>query len=375
MRGVGVTLVALTPFCMTSCAGGRNGEVEEACVLRFRLLGDCPITISSAVAGLRASPPFEAISCGDSVCRLPADTVTLRVLKVGDKKAYFIAEAGELQVNVENLEMVGGTLNSRKRKFEATLSDLRRRAAARYDTIARSSRLSPDDLRAELGLLVVRENRNIVRYVMSVVCANRANALGKYAFWVGVAQNRSIDSEEYKKLLDEAGEKIAKFEPIQVVTKRIERAAATSAGCPVADVLLVNSKGESESLAEHTGRGLTIVHVFDPYDERTPHTIRQLEWLMAKYGKSSHHVSIHLPLNLISISEYAKVDIVNRIVSRFGLSWVMFADPEGNFCREYGVDDLPFLLIVQDGKILERGVGGEALPLWVSAYVNEYSEN
>lgn len=364
MRGVGVTLVALTPLCVTSYNNGKKGEAEDTCVLRFSPTeGGRAVTLSPVAARGRGGASFGSL--GDSVHRLPADTLTLYSLSVGDKRAYFIAEPGNLFVDVGRLEIVGETLNRRKKQFEITLSDLRRRAASRYDAVAKSSDLSPDDLRAELGLLVVRENRAIVRYAMSVVCANRGNALGKYAFWVGVAQNRAVDSEEYKKLLDEAGKAVSEFEPIQAVTRRMERAAATSSGCPMVDVLLISKRGDSTSIAECVGRGLTIIHVFDPYDERTPQTIQQLKRVASKYGHGRPAV------RLVSVGEYTKEDIVNRVASRLGVSWTMLADPEANLCGVYGIDSLPFFLIVEDGIILERGVGGEALPLWVSAYVNE----
>lgn len=364
MRGVGVTLVALTPLCVTTCNNGQKGEAEETCVLRLSPTeGGSAVRILPVAARSRggASPS----SLGDSIYRLPADTMTLYSISVGDKIAYFIAEAGNLSVDVGNLEIIGKTLNGRKKQFEITLSDLRRRAAERYDAVAKSPNLSPDDLRAELGLLIVRENKNIVRYVMSVVLANRGNALGKYAFWVGVAQNRAIDSEEYKKLLDEAGKEIAEFEPIRAATRRMERSAATSAGRPMADALLINTSGDSASIAECVGRGLTIIHVFDPYDERTPQTMQQLKRIASKYGQCRP------PVRLVSVGECAKEDIVNRVASHFGASWTMLADPEANLCGAYGIDVLPFFLIVEDGIILERGVGVEALPLWVSAYVNE----
>lgn len=369
MRGVGVTLVALTPLCVMSCVNGREGDSEETCTLHFspiesgRSISLSPVAVRSRGGGLSG-----VLSRGDSVYRLPVDTLTLYSLSAGCAKAYFIAEAGNLSLDVENLEIVGEKLNGRKRQFEITLGDMRRRAAARYDAVAKSSNLSPDDLRAELGLLVVRENRNIVRYVMSVVCANRGNALGKYAFWVGVAQNRAIDSEEYKKLLDEAGKMVAEFEPILAVTRRMERSAATSAGCPMADVLLINTKGDSTSIAECANRDLTIIHVFDPYDERTPQTMQQLKRIVSKYGHGRTPIP---PVRLVSVAEYAKEDIVNRIASHFGTSWTMLADPEANFSEVYGIDILPFFLIVENDAILERGVGGEALPLWVSSYVNE----
>lgn len=373
MRGVGVTLVALTPLCVMSCVNGREGESEEICTLHFGPIESVrSISLSPVTARSRGGIPSGVLSRGDSVYRLPADTLTLYSLSAGGAKAYFIAEAGDLSLDVENLEIVGEKLNGRKRQFEITLSDMRRRAAARYDAVAKSSNLPPDDLRAELGLLVVRENRNIVRYVMSVVCANRGNALGKYAFWVGVAQNRAIDSEEYKKLLVEAGKMVAEFEPIRAVTRRMERSAATSAGCPVADVLLIDTSGDSTSITECADGDLTIIHVFDPYDERTPQTMQQLKRIASKYGPGRTPTTT--PMRLVSVAEYAKEDIVNRIASHFGTSWTMLADPEANFSEVYGIDVLPFFLIVENGIILERGVGGEALPLWVSAYVNESSD-
>lgn len=366
MRGVGVTWVALTPLCVTTCTDSRKGEAGETCVLHFSPIeGGHAITLAPVAARDLREAPLGVLSRGDSVYRLPADTLTLYSLSAGDKSAYFIAEEGNLSVDVGNLKIIGESLNGRKRQFEITLNDLRRRAAARYDAITKSPNLSPDDMRAELGLLIVRENKNIVRYVMSVVCANKGNALGKYAFWVGVAQNRAIGSEEYKKLLEEAGKIVAEFEPIRAVTRRMERSAATSAGCPMADALLINIRGDSTSIAECTGRDLTIVHVFDPYDERTPQAMQQLKRIASKYGQCRP------PVRLVSVGEYAKVDIVNRVASHFGVSWTMMADPEASLCGAYGVDVLPFFLIVEDGIILERGVGVEALPLWVSAYVNE----
>lgn len=279
--------------------------------------------------------------------------------------AYFISEGCVLTFDAKDCQVIGGELNAARRDFELTLSRLRSAASLRYDSVAHCEHLSEDDGNAELAGVVTQEAERICGYAMRIVTANANNAVGQYAFWFGIAQNAGITNDEYDKLLGRAGSHVANFPPTAAETMRRRHERETTAGCNVADVGLLDSYGDSVRLAQLVQDGrLTVLHIFDPYDNSTPHTLAMLHRLRsqsAQYGG----------VGIVSIAEYSGCGIARRITDKFNLGWPVVADPSCSLCREYGVASLPYFIVMEDGKIAERGIMESALTQWVIASLEE----
>lgn len=279
--------------------------------------------------------------------------------------AYFIVEGCILTFDAKDCQVIGGELNAMRRDFELTLSRLRGAAELRYDSVAHCEHLSEDDRNAELAGVVTQETERMRDYAMRVVTANADNAVGQYAFWFGIAQNAGITNDEYDKLLGRAGSRVACFPPTAEETWRRKHERETAVGCNIADAGLLDMCGDSVRLTQLVQGGrLTILHIFDPYNDTTPRTLAMLHRLRgqsAKYGG----------VGIVSVAERSGCGIARRITDKFNLGWPVVADPSCSLRREYGVASLPYFVIVEDGKIAERGIKENALTRWVLASLEE----
>lgn len=361
-RGQWVVSAAVASFCFVG-VGGCDRGVEGECVLRVRGGDGGEVYVLGYDEGgeVRA---LDTIGCGDSVC-VVGEVGELLMLRRsgGGRPLYFIAERGEVEVDLGRMWVGGTRLNEAKREFEERYDGMRREAAVRYDSIARLADIGEDDKKAELGVLMQREMRRMVDYVMGVVGENGGNGLGRYAFLFGVGRNGLVGAEEYRRLCERAGDSVRSYGPIRRLGVMRDNAEATGVGRKYMDVEV---DGGRLSDVVRVGE-LNVVHVFDPYDSGTPGTLRVLEGVrrMAE-GVRSRGGGVGVGVNVVSVCEYGGGDIVKRIVGKFGLGWEMVSDSLGSVVEGYGIESLPcFVIIGEGGEIEERGVGEGALMNWV----------
>lgn len=365
-----VAHAALASFCFLSSVGCST-QPDEECLLSLNGSPDSELIILSYDDNGRLAP-------ADTI--LPADTIhTLRhelkdrllAIQINEKPLFFIAEKGSVRIDCKHLTVKGTPLNEAKLAFEASINQMRSAASESFDSIASNSSLSVDDRKAELAQLSKRETRKLVAYAMDVVKNNGGNALAQYAFLFGVAKNRLVRVEEYAKLVASTSPNVSNFPPIRQISVANSNALATSPGSDFRDVDMLSADGSNVKLSDYVQRdAVNVIHVFDPYNQATPKTLALL-WKIRKdieahHEKNGGNINSTPKLNVISVCEYSKEDIVNKIVKRFALDWIMLADPEAHFTELYGLQTMPFFIVVdEEGKIEERGVGEDALYNWV----------
>ncbi len=362
-RGQWVVSAAVASFCFVG-VGGCDRGVDGECVLRLRGDDGGEVYVLGYDDGGEVRV-LDSIGGGDSVC-VVGEVGELLMLRRsgGGRPLYFIAERGEVEVDWGRMWVGGTRLNEAKREFEERYDGMRREASVRYDSIARLADIGDDDKKAELGVLMQRETRRMVDYVMGVVRENVGNGLGRYAFLFGVGRNGLVGAEEYRKLSERAGESVRSYGPIRRLGLMRDNAEATGVGRMYRDVEV---DGVRLSDVVKVGE-LNVVHVFDPYDSGTPGTLRVLEGVrrMAEGVRSSEGGGGVVGVNVVSVCEYGGGDIVKRIVGKFGLGWEMVSDSLGSVVEGYGIESLPcFVIIGEGGEIEERGVGEGALMNWV----------
>ena len=218
---------------------------------------------------------------------------------------------------------------------------------------------------------------------MMQVLNNKDNAFGQFAFLFGIAKNSLVSAEDYDKFLAKAGPKVSEFPPVHSATTKLHNAVETNAGCNIKDISVVTSDGMLSQLTSLIDTGaINVIHVFNPYNNSTPKTLHLISQIKNEVKRlerqaknnpnvdSSNSISHH-HINFISVSEYVNEDIVKKIKQRFNLEWTMVADSNALFVQEYGITSLPYFIIVdENSKIEERGVGEEALFNWVYSKIS-----
>lgn len=320
---------------------------------------------TSRVDSILPTDSIHVIRCHDN---------QLLILSIYGSPIYFIAEKGDITIDFRDGSVQGAPLNDAKLQFETTYNKLLSEASAKYDSVATITWLSLDDKNAELAQISKQEAKLITDYVMTQVISNKDNALGQYAFLFGIARNSLVGAEDYDKFLTKAGANVSQCPPVQYATTIIHNAIETAAGCDVKDIHVVMPDGKQAQLASFMEDGcINVIHVFDPYNSATPKTLQhiskiknEIERLGRSIDKSSSSASTHTHVKFFSVCEYVGEDIVKKITERFNPDWVIASDSCANFVHDYGITTLPYFIIVdEDGKIGERGVGEDALFNWV----------
>lgn len=381
-KGLSVVNAALASFYFLSTIGC-SSPAESGCTLHL--------------VGQRPSEPISILSYGESGYAsqvdsiLPTDSVhiiqcnenQLLILSINGSHIYFIAEKGAVTIDFKEGKVHGTPLNDAKLQFEATYNKLLSSASAKYDSVAMLSGISIDDKNAELAQLSNREARRITDYVMMQVLNNKDNAFGQFAFLFGIAKNSLVSAEDYDKFLAKAGPKVSEFPPVHSATTMLHNAVETNAGCNIKDISVVTSDGMLSQLTSLIDTGaINVIHVFNPYNNSTPKTLHLISQIKNEVKRlerqannnpnvdSSNSISHH-HINFISVSEYVGEDIVKKIKQRFNLEWTMVADSNALFVQEYGITSLPYFIIVdENSKIEERGVGEDALFNWVYSKIS-----
>lgn len=299
------------------------------------------------------SATFEATSV-----QVPIDCASgtrLLVATLPGAAYTFVAEPGELTLDATSGHIEGGKLNGIKEAYEREALAAQQRAAASYDSVATLEHSDPDEQRRQLGELIDRERRQAIDRAMRVVLPNADNALGAYVFWRGVAQNGTLDAEEVLRQLDRAGQRVADFPPVASAAARCRQLLRTNVGEPFLNVSL-----DSDSLGDKLGVGVnTLVHVFDPYNERTPLNFVALHRLSRQWGPQ---------LCLVSVAEWADTALAARVAVRMKAKWPVLADKQGNLAAQYGLVELPhYMVIGPQGDIRARGIDQDALDNWFMA--------
>lgn len=370
-RGLSVANAALASFCFLLSTGCTT-EVDKGCLLAIKSRTADAMPILSYDSSGRLVP-VDTIFPSDSLHALnPGLLNSLLAVAVNQTLLFFIAEQGSIDIDCQSLTANGTPLNEAKREFEETVNKMRLAASEKYDSITTNAALTSDDRKAELAQLSKRETKRIVDYAVNVVKQNGDNALGQYAFLFGIAKNRLVKADDYGKLVTATTPHVANFPPIKIISEANSNAIATSAGCRFRDADLIAPDGSPAKLSNFVHEdAVNIFHIFDPYNPATPQTLALLKKIKSHVNAYHAQHGLSPDVNIISLCEYAGEDIVNKIIGRFAIDWPMLADPNSKFASLYGVQTMPFFIIVcADSKIEERGVGEDALYNWVYTRVS-----
>lgn len=295
---------------------------------------------------------------------------SIACVTVGGNSCYFIMEPGSVTVDLLNEFVSGPAQNNNLQAFTCSLDSLRNIASIGFDSICAIQSLAYEEKQVMLANLVNDANKKIADLTISAANGS-INAFGQYAFWVGIAKNSSLSASEIVKLSEDVPNEIKNFGPTANTIQKCKNSEQTSVGTDFADLSLVSYDGTSIKLSDLiNGQDFVIVHAFDPYNETTPHTLSMLHRLLDKSKQS------HLRINIVSLCEYSRDDIVKKIVDKFHLTWTMVADPEASAVNTYGIQQLPYFMVIDGkGKIIERGIKEKALTNWVNGEIRQRTES
>ena len=285
----------------------------------------------------------------------------IRRFSVNGKHVNFILEPGTIVINLEEGLAHGTPLNDEMSQYTLSLVDLTDKYAKEWDRVSALSDVSRDE-KSELLSQIMKEAHHHEFYLSkNIVDLHRSDALGQWAFLIGIASNECVTFGIYKDELTKAGSYVAMFPPIKRETARLHAQEKTCVGAQYIDVKLKSGTVDSidVSMSKYIrDKDLYLVDVWAAWSEPCLQCRMYIESLYKRY--KSHGFEV------LSIAIGTNRQEVNDVIRDFNITHNVLYDSDMAFLNSYGVKSVPFLMLIDlNGKIIAKGISPSALEHWI----------
>lgn len=287
----------------------------------------------------------------------------LHLIKINDNRmpvAFFLEpENIKISGNVENLqdaEIVGGKLNQIFMEFNNSVPSMDRAESLQQEFM--DARKAGDQgqmqsLAAEYQSIMQSQQE----YYRNFVFDNTDNAVGAF---LALNMANSLQMDELEELLASFEENIPDHPYVQELKDILEpmkkRKAAELAiqiGKEAPNFTLTDIEGNEVSLKDFNGKYVFLdfwASWCRPCREESPNMVKAYQ----QYGGDDFEI--------VGVSLDKTKEPWLKAVEEDNITWVQLHDPEGDVANEYGVQSIPFsLLLDKEGVIIEKNLRGEAL--------------
>lgn len=253
-----------------------------------------------------------------------ADGVQVKCLRYGRQSANFIAEGGEIVLDMDNNVGTGTPLNDGLAAMTAKMT----KAVEAGDLEAYKAAIS------------------------ETFAGNENNALGATALWM---------SGEFADMFDElyvsAGDCAKNFQPVKQIVERNEKIKATSAGQMFTDFTIENGgvNGESVSLSDYVGKGKwVLVDFWASWCGPCRAEIPVIKEIYDRYHGDNFDV--------LGVAVWDERERSLKAAEELGITWNLILDAQYIPTEIYGIDGIPqIILFAPDGTIAARDLRGDAM--------------
>ncbi len=196
----------------------------------------------------------------------------------------------------------------------------------------------------------------LIKQVIGVVFAyakeNMQNPTGEQLFSSIAYQ---LTSEQLKELLKNARPSFTQKDQVKMLQQSIEAKEKMLSSHQYQDVEVVDANGAKVSLSAYVGKSK---YVFvDFWASWCQPCIQEMPHVVAAYSKFKSK-----GFEVVGVSVDKDKESWLKAVTENNMSWVQLNDAKGTAAQIYGVQSIPFtLLIDQTGKIVAENLRGEAL--------------
>ncbi len=273
----------------------------------------------------------------------------------------FFLESGDISItgNVENLQeanVSGSELNELFEKFNNELPSQERSQQLQEEFM--QARESGDQKKMqELSQEYQSITQDQQQYFRDFVASNEDNAVGAY---LALNMAGSMEGDRLEELIASFEENLgnhpyveemkATLEPMQ---KKEEAQSNIAVGKEAPGFTLTDVDGNDVSLADFQGKYVFLdfwASWCRPCREESPNMVKAYD----EYGGDNFEI--------VGVSLDKTSEPWIKAIEEDDITWTQLHDPEGEVANTYGVESIPFtLLLDKEGVIVEKNLRGEAL--------------
>lgn len=199
---------------------------------------------------------------------------------------------------------------------------------------------------------------NLLKTLFNNYLSNQDNVVGEWCFTQYVVEGDFTPSE-LDMILKKVPEHYRHLERVKKAVSCSEAKEKTCEGRPFVDFTVRGSKGSTEALSQYAGDGVnyTLVYFWASWCISCRKEMEgPLSYLHEKYKDSG--------LRIVGVAVWDKPEDTKTAISEMSIPWhVMIGDHYMTLPTDlYGIEGIPYaILIAPDGKIVDRGLNGDAL--------------
>ncbi|MFW5890030.1 MAG: redoxin domain-containing protein [Marinilabiliaceae bacterium] len=273
---------------------------------------------------------------------------------------FFLENADvEINGNIDSLqaaEVKGSELNEKFQKFndEVPSGD---RAQALQEEFMQARQSGDQQLMEELSAEYQGIMEEQQQYFKDYVNQNTDNAVGAF---LGMNMARSMNADELEELVASFEEEIPEHPYVKEMQDMVgpaqeqsEAGNAVQVGSEAPDFTLADAEGNEHSLSDFQGKYVFLdfwASWCSPCREENPNLVK----VYKQYGGEDFEI--------VGVSLDKTRDPWLKAVEEDNITWTQLHDPEGEVAGTYGVQSIPFtLLLDEEGEIIEKNLRGDAL--------------
>lgn len=276
--------------------------------------------------------------------------------------AIFFMEDGDIDVTVtrQGQPKVGGTKSNRAWQ---KVNDLQAVYSLKFDSL--TAPLYMEDLNEEQKQQILAEyeatEKEMLEKVLQVAEDNLDNALG-YFIVTSMAGSQELDPMRLKAMIDNMPAEYQQRQEVVDIVKAMEAAAKVAVGMPMLDFTLPDTEGNEVNVKDEVAKNK--VTILDFWATWCKPCCDEMPNMVSLYGK--YHDK---GLGIVGVSLDTDKEAWVKGIADMKMAWKQVGDMTGwkSDCVElYQVRAIPFVVVVdQQGKILEKGLRGTALELFI----------